>query len=172
MEKKVTSPLMAGLLISLILIVLDLIGGFTHLKYESWWGWMGGAIILIAIVVVCIAYANQKNNYVTFGNIFGYGFKASAVIAVIILVYSYLSMYLIFPETRDIVLDTARKQMEARGNLSEDQIDQAMEITKKFVNFSPIFGGVFTLIIGIIGSLLGGAFAKKKPVTPFDQPSA
>ena len=172
MEKKATSPLMAGLLISLILVVLDLIGGFTHLKYETWWGWIGGCVMFIAIILVCISYANQKNNYVTFGNVFGYGFKVSAVIAVIILVYSYLSVYLIFPETRDIVLDTTRKQMEARGNLSEDQIDQAMEMTKKFFGIGPIFGGIATLIIGTIGSLLGGAFAKKKQVTPFDQPNA
>jgi len=172
MEKKATSPLMAGLLISLILIVIDLVGGFTHLKYETWWGWIGGVVMLIAIIMFCISWANQKNNLVTFGNVFGYGFKASAVIAVIILIYSFLSMYVIFPETRDIIMDTTRKKMEAAGNLSEDQMDQALAMTKKFLVLGPIFGGIFTLIIGIIGGLLGGAFAKKKPITPFDQPNA
>ena len=62
--------------------------------------------------------------------------------------------------------------MEARGNLSEDQIDQAVEMTKKFLGIGPVIGGIFTLIIGVVGALLGGAFAKKKPVTPFDQPTA
>src|SRR5690349_13619846 len=157
MEKKATSPLMAGLLISLILIVIDLVGGFTHLKYETWWGWIGGVVMLIAIIMFCISWANQKNNLVTFGNVFGYGFKASAVIAVIILIYSFLSMYVIFPETSDIIMDTPRKKMEAAGNLSEDQMDQALAMTKKFLVLGPIFGGIFTLIIGIIGGLLGGA---------------
>src|SRR6516162_568061 len=131
MEKKATSPLMAGLLITLILIVLDLIGGFTHLKFETYWRWIPLCILFIAVILVCISYANQKNNYVTFGNVFGYGFKVSAVIAVIILLYSFISIYLIFPETKDIVLDQTRKQMEAQGSLSSDQVDQGVENVRK-----------------------------------------
>jgi preprotein translocase subunit SecF len=125
----------------------------------------------IALIVVCINYANQKSNYVTFGNVFGYGFKTTAIIALITVVYSLLSIYVIFPETRDLALEQSRKQMEQQGRLSEDQIDGALETVRKgfllIVLLSAIFG---TLIFGAISSVLGAAFAKKKPVTPFDQP--
>jgi hypothetical protein len=90
------------------------------------------------------------------------------VIAVIMLVYSFLSIYLIFPETRDIVFDQTRKKMEEKGNMSEDQIDTAVEMTKKFfVVGIVLFSLLGTLLFGTLASLLGGAFAKKKPISPF-----
>jgi ABC-type antimicrobial peptide transport system permease subunit len=85
-------------------------------------------------------------------------------------VYTLLSIYLIFPETRDVAIDEARKQMEKQGKMSDDQIDQAIEMTKKFFLPFAIGGSVIgTLIVGAIASLLGAAFAKKKPISPFDQ---
>ena len=173
MQKKVTSALTTALVISLILIVLDLVAGFTHIKFETWWRWIPTVVLCIALIWACINYANQKDNLVTFGNVWGFGFKTSAFVAVITLVYSFLSIYVIFPETRDLVIDESRKQMEAQGKLSEDQIDQALEMTRKFFVVGLVIGVVVgTLIAGALASLLGAAFAKKKPVTPFEQPRA
>jgi len=172
MEKKVTSPLMNGLLISLILIVLDLVGGFTHIKFETWWRWIPTIVMFVVIIWMCINYANQKNNYVTFGNVFKYGLIVSAILAGIMVVYSYISVYLIFPETIDVALDQTRKQLEAKGTMSDDQIQQGVEMTRKFFGVGIFFIAIFTFVFGLIASLLGAAFAKKKPVTPFDQPTA
>src|SRR5437868_12422509 len=133
MEKKVTSPLTKGLIIALILVVIDLFGWFTHINFESWWRWTTTLILCIAVIWACINYANQKDNLVTFGNVFGHGFKTSAVIAGIMFLYILLSIFVIFPEAKDLALDQARKQIEAKGNLSQDQIDQALEISKKFI---------------------------------------
>ena len=170
MENKVTSPLTKGLIISLVLIVMDLIGGFTHVKYEAWYRWLPTIVLCIGIIWACIHYANQMNNLVTFGNVFGHGFKASLLLAFIMLVYSLLSIYVIFPETRDIVLDESRKQMEKQEQMSEDQIDQAVEMTRKFFLVGVImFAFLGTLFAGTIASLLGGAFAKKKPISPNQQ---
>ena len=170
MEKKVTSPLVSGLIISLILAVLDLIGGFAHIKFEMWWRWVPLAIMCIALIWICINYSNQKDNYVTFGNVFGYGFKTSLVIALISVVYTLLSVYVIFPETRDMAIEESRKQMERQGKLTDDQMDTAIEMTRKFFLVGLMIGVIIgTIIAGALASLLGAAFAKKKPVTPFDQ---
>ena len=172
MEKKVTSHITAGLVVSLILIVLDLIAGFAGFKFAIWFRWIPTLILCIGIIVVCIYHSNQKNNYVTFGNVFAFGFKTSAVIACLMLIYTLLSLFVIFPETKDIAIDEARKQMESQGNLSEDQIDQPIGMTQKFFLPFAIGGTVIgTLIVGAISALLGAAFAKKKPVSPFDQPT-
>ena len=86
-EKKVMTHVQKGLLVSLILIIIDLavilrvlaeqagIPGRRMSCYDSrrLWG--------------CIHYANQMNNQVTFGNIFGYGFKLSIVVALIMIIY-------------------------------------------------------------------------------------
>jgi hypothetical protein len=170
MEKKVTSHITKGLVIALILFVLDIIAGFAHFKFATWWRWIPSIILLAAIIWACLNFAAQKNHDVTFGNIFGHGFKTSVVVACITIVFSLLSIFLIFPETKDVALEEARKQMEAKGTLSQDMIDQSLEITRKmFVPFAIIGVIVGSLIVGAIASLIGAAVAKKNPQTPFEK---
>ncbi len=171
-EKNATADLtlFEGVIITLLLVVLDLVAGFAHFKFATWYRWIPTCLLIIALIWACINYANQMNNLVSFGNVFAHGFKTTAVVTCLMLVYTLIALYLIFPETRDVAIEEARKQMEAKGNLSEEQIDQAIDMTKKFFLPFAIGGTVLgTLIIGCIASLLGAAFAKKKPVSPFDQ---
>jgi len=170
MEKKVTSHITKGLVIALILFVLDIIAGFAHFKFATWWRWIPSIILLAAIIWACLNFAAQKNHDVTFGNIFGHGFKTSVVVACITIVFSLLSIFLIFPETKDVALEEARKQMEAKGTLSQDMIDQSLEITRKmFVPFAIIGVIVGSVIVGAIASLIGAAVPKKNPQTPFEK---
>ncbi|HTQ63277.1 MAG TPA: DUF4199 domain-containing protein [Puia sp.] len=170
MEKKVTSHVTKGLIIALVLFVIDIIAGFAHFKFATWYRWLPLLIFLAAIIWACINFAAQKNHDVTFGNIFGHGFKTSVVVACITIIFTLLSIYLIFPETKDLALDEARKQMEAKGNLSQDVIDQSLEFTKKmFVPFA-IIGVIFVFLLGgAIASLIGAAIPKKNPQTPFEK---
>ena len=172
-ESKVTTPLTKGLIIALILIVLDIIAGFAGFKFESWYAWIPTLVLAIAIIWACISYANQMNNAVTFGNVFAHGFKTTAVITCIVIVYTILSIYVLFPDMKEVVLDKARQQMEKNPNVSEEMTDQAIEMTSRlFVPFA--IGGALlgNLITGALASLLGAAFAKKTPPTPFNNTNA
>jgi hypothetical protein len=54
--------------------------------------------------------------------------------------------------------------MEAKGNMSSEQIDQAISITRKFFMVFIIGGAiVFYLILGAIASLIGAGVTKKEP---------
>jgi hypothetical protein len=171
-EKKVMTHVTKGLLVSLILIVIGLAGYFTKLADQSWYSWISNAILCIAVIWGCISYAKQMNGQVTFGNVFSHGFKMSLVIAVILVVYVLLVMTVIFPEMKDKALEIARQKMEERNNLSDAQIEQGIEFTKKF--FLPLAIGATllgTIIFGTIAALIGAAVAKKTPVNPIDQMS-
>jgi hypothetical protein len=162
-----------GLLVSLILIVIGIAGYFTKLFEQSWFSWASNGILCIAVIWGCVTYANQMNGQVTFGNVFTHGFKMSVVIALILIVWVILAMTVLFPEMKDKSLEMARQRMEERGNLSDSQIEQGVEFTKKF--FIPFaIGGTLlgTLIFGTVASLIGAAVAKKKPVNPLDQMAA
>jgi small-conductance mechanosensitive channel len=170
MENKVMSHIIKGLIVSLILIVISIVGFFAGLAEKNWFSWVSNVVMFVAIIWGCIYYAAQLDGKVTFGNVFAHGFKMSVVIALIMVVYSLLAMNLIFPEMKEEALEMARQRMEEKGNLSDEQIDQAIEMTKKF--FVPFaIGGILliTLIFGAIASLAGAAMAKKKPVNPLDQ---
>src|SRR5664279_1472011 len=173
MEKKSSDYLGKGLMLSLILIVVDLIGGFAHLRFESWFKWLSTIIAAIAIIVFCIQFGKQRADAVTFGKVFGYGFKISLVVAVLMVVYSLISFYVIFPEIVDQILTKTRTDLQAAGKLTDDQIDTQVAMTKKFMQPIPLSIFVFlaTLFFNTIASLLGAAFTKKSEPDVFKDKS-
>jgi NADH:ubiquinone oxidoreductase subunit 6 (subunit J) len=171
-EKKVMTHIVKGLLVSLILIVLGIAGYLTGLYKEGWFSWTTYVIELIGIIIGCVSYANQMNGLVTFGNVFAHGFKMSVVIALILIVWFLLAITVIFPEMKERIFDMTRQRMEDNGKMSESQIDQAMDMTRKFFIPFAIAGTLLgTLICGAIASLIGAGIAKKKPINPLDQMS-
>jgi Protein of unknown function (DUF4199) len=163
MEKKSSDYLGKGLMLSLILIVVDLIGGFAQIRFETWFRWLPTIIAMVTIIVFCIQFGKREVDGVTFGQVFGYGFKISLIVGVIMVFYSLLSFSFIFPELTDQILTKTRTDLQATGKLTDDQIDNQVAITKKFLQ--PLWRSIFfflaTLFFNTIASLLGAAFAKK-----------
>lgn len=168
MEKKITTPVTKGLIIVLVLAALDIIAGFAGFRYEQWFNWLPLAIFFIGIIWACISYANQMNNAVTFGNVFGHGFKTTAVVTCLMIVYLLLSMYVIFPDTKEIAMQKTMEQLDKNPQMSDDMKEQSMEMMRKsFMLFAVLGSLFFYLVCGCIAALLGAAFAKKNPPTPF-----
>ena len=168
-ENKIMSPQIKGLLISLIVIVFSIAGYFTGLSYTGWYPWVINLVLLIAIIVACVVFANQKEGYVTFGKVFLHGFITTVVITLVLLVYTVLAFTVLFPDMREKIFEMQIAAMEKQG-LDSDKIEQASGMMKKFfwpftIGFT-IFG---TLIWGAISSLIGAAVAKKKKFNPLDQ---
>ncbi|MBX9781564.1 MAG: DUF4199 domain-containing protein [Chitinophagaceae bacterium] len=171
MEPKITQPWMKGIMISLAFIALSLVFQFTDLSQNKYVQWTNSLLLIAAIAWASYNYAQQKQGNVTFGNIFSHGFKTTAALTAILVVYTFISIKFLFPELVEKSLEEARKQMEKGGNLSESDIEKGLEMTKKF--FLPFAVGgslVVYLILGTIGSLIGSAISKKNPnPTPFEQ---
>ncbi|HNP24023.1 MAG TPA: DUF4199 domain-containing protein [Panacibacter sp.] len=171
MEQKVVTPVQKGLLISLVLIVFGLAVYFTGQTTNKSLNSIQYILLFGGIVWSCHYYAKQMNGNVTFGNVFAHGFKTSAFVAALTAVYSFVAVKFLFPDMMEMGINEARKQMQSQNNLSEEQIDQALEITRKF--FVPIVIGSILLmfaLIGAIASLVGAGIAKKNPKDPFAQP--
>lgn len=171
MEQKVVPPWTKGLIISLILIVFSLVLYFTGQSQNKSLGWIQFVIIIVSLIVACNMYAKQRDGNVTFGNVFAHGFKTTATIIVIMVVYTVIAFKLLFPEMIDVVMNQAQADMEKKGNMSDEQISQGIAMGKKF--FVPFaIGGIILMfgIIGAISSLIGAAVAKKNPnYTPLEQ---
>jgi hypothetical protein len=170
MENKITPPWLKGLLISLILIVIGLIIYFAGQAQNKSLGWIQFCIMIAAIIWACTNYAKQMQGNVTFGNVFAHGFKVTAAIAAITAVYAFLAFKFIYPEMIDASIEEARKNMEAKGNMSDDQIKQGLDMMRKF--FMPFaIGGmlIMSAILGAVASLIGAAVAKKNPNPTLEQ---
>ncbi len=170
MEKKLTSPAVKGVIISLILIVLSLIIQFLNLTKNRGFSSIQFVILIGGLIWSAISFSKQMNANVTFGNVFTHAFKTAAAVTAIMVVYTIISIKFINPEIVDMALQEARTGMEGK-NMSDDQIDKAINFTRKF--FVPLTaGGVLLsfLILGVIGALIGAAVSKKNPQqSPFVQ---
>jgi hypothetical protein len=169
MEQKVTTPVVKGLILSLILIVFGVALHLTGQSMNKGINSLQYIIIIGGIIWACISYAKQMNHNVTFGNVFAHGFKTTSVVTVIMVIYTVLAITVLFPEMKQMAMDQATAEME-KGNMPEEQMEQAISITQKF--FVPFaIGGVLLafMFLGCISSLIGAAVAKKNPRDPFVQ---
>jgi hypothetical protein len=167
MENQVTSHIVKGVILSAISIVFAIIVYVFNLYEMSLLSYLNYAVFLGGLIYGAILFSNQNNNNVTFGNIFAHGFKTTAVVIVITSIYTILSFKVLFPDMLDKVLEISRKKMAENPKMTDEMIEQAMTMTKKF--FIPFaLGGTIigTGILGAIGAAIGAGVAKKNP-NPF-----
>ena len=168
MEQKVTSPTTKGLIIALALVVLSLIVQFTGSEQTIWGRWLGIVILCAGVIWACISYGQQMNGNVTFGNVFAHGFKTSAVVTVLSILFMVIIL-LVMPDIKEKGMEAARAEMEKNPNMTESQIEQGVAMASKFFYVFLIAGILFGyLIIGLIASLIGAGVTKKTPKTPFE----
>ena len=170
METKPATPAAKGALIALVLILLALTIYFAgqignrNLRYIQY------AVVFVGILLSSVYYAKQMDGNVTFGNIFAEGFKTTAVVIVLLSLYTIISMKLIFPEMIVKILDAGRQEAQAQGKESIDEFEKNYATMKDFM--VPITIGFTILSIGITGavaSTIGAALARKKPNNSFAQ---
>ena len=158
-----TSTITKGLIIGLIMIASGLAIYFSGMSLNSPLRWVTYCIFLIGIIVSIMQYGKEVNHNATFGNYFAHGFKISATVTIIMIIYIIIFVSL-FPEMKEKALDEARKAIDERGNVSDDQKTQALEMTKKLFTVFLIAGTlIYNLIVGVIASLIGAALTKKDP---------
>jgi hypothetical protein len=168
-EKKPVSHIVAGLTIAAILVVYSILLNYMDLSQNQSMGWLSYIILIGGLILFINLYGKAKNNQVTFGNLFSYGFKATAIITLIMIAFIII-FFMAFPEFKDKIVDAAREGMEKQGKMTDDQIDQGIEMFERnFILFSAGGALFMYLLLGAIGSLIGAAITKKQPRNPFDQ---
>ena len=171
METKIVQPWMKGLILGLITTTYGIALYLMDLWQNKSLGYVSYVVILGGIIWSCIYYAQQMNGNVTFGNVFAHGFKVTASLIVITVVFTFLEVKIIFPEMVDKIIDIAAKDMDKNKNLNESQINSALDMTRKFM-IPFMIGGIILGygIFGAISSAIGAGIAKKNPnPTPFEQ---
>lgn len=168
--KKPITHVVAGLLIAGIVIIISLVTMmFTRNTSSPGSGWLTYGVIIIGLIFTINAYAKSKDNFVSFGELFSYGFKATAVYTVIFIGFLLL-VSLMFPDFKTSAIEAMRTQIENQGAYTDEQAEQAIALTEKYFWVFAIGGSMLGfVVVGAIGSLLGAAIAKKRPQNPFEQ---
>lgn len=167
MENKITSHIVKGLILSAISIVFAVVMYVFNLYEKTYISWISQAVIFGGVIYSAILFANESNHNVTFGNVFAHGFKTTAVIIAITSLYTILATKFLFPDMVDMIISITRKELEKNPQMTDEMIEQATSMTKKFFLPFALGGAILgTGFIGAIASLIGAAVAKKNP-NPF-----
>ena len=165
MEQTVTTATTKGIVIALILIVIALATYFLDFNTSSTLQYISYAIFIAGIIWSVNYYGKQIDHNATFGNYFAHGFKVAALVTAIMIIYLIIFVNL-FPDIKEKGMEAARKSMEAKGKLSQEQITQALTFTKKFFMVFVIGSTLIGyLIFGALASLIGAGITKKNPHT-------
>ena len=107
-------------------------------------------------------YKDNNQGFMRFGEGVGIGTILSAVVGALTAIFTYVYMNIVDPEVVGRMMEKAREDMEARGNLSDDQIDQGMAMAGKFMNGPIMLAGVVlgTVFFGVLLALIVSAFIK------------
>lgn len=168
-SKKPISHIAAGLIIAGVLIVLSICLHFADVQQTGALAWISYLIMIGGLIAFINLYGNAMNNQVSFGNLFSYGFKTTAVMTVIMILFTVI-FFLIFPEIKEKLFETTRQKMEERQNMTTDDIEKAMSFWRRMFWVLTIGSSLLMYaIVGAIGSVIGAAITKKKRINPVDQ---
>lgn len=119
--------------------------------------------ILVGGIVLAMNYFKQQNQgFMSFGQGVGIGAVSSAVVGLMSGIFAYVYMTFIDPEMLGRITDKIRTDMETRGGMTDEQIDQAVTMSGKFMNGPFMVGAALlgTILLGVLLSLVISAFIK------------
>ncbi len=170
-EKKSVSHFIAGLIIAAILIVYSMFLTFMDLTGNQSLSYISMVLLIVGIIFFVNQFGKSVDHTATFGQLFSYGFKATAIATLVVIAFQVI-FFFIFPEYKEKIIDISREQMLKQGQVPDAQVEQALEMVRKFFWVGLIGGSLlFNLISGAIASLIGAGITKKIPQTPFQQQS-
>jgi len=150
-----------GILAGLVMIIISFILNISELD-QSPARWLTSVILVAAIVLAQLFFKQQNGGFLNYGQGLGIGSVVAAVAGVLSALYSYIHVNFIDPDFAGRILEKTRADMEAKGTLSDEQIEQGLVWTAKFLNgpLLIITVVVFTLLIGFLASLIISAIIK------------
>lgn len=172
MEVKKASPSQPALkwaLINLIAsIVITYAFQFLDLDPNSSLKYLSFLPFLAFLFLSQKEYKDQLGGYLTYGEGFLSGFLYAIFTGIFIAIFTYVYYTMLSPDMVTKIMDASQKKMTEDGKLSQDQIDAAMSMTRKYFAVFAVVGVVFIYILfGTIVSLISAAVMKNER-SPFD----
>lgn len=146
----------AMILVALLLYTFDLNGAS--------WAQYGSMLVLFAgIIVGTIAFRDKCNQgFLSYGRSLGSGVLISLGAGILLAIYTYLFLAFFDPAQIMQMAQVAEEKLMEQG-LSDEQIDQALSMTKMFMTPASIaVTSIFSMLLwGTLFSLLASIFVKK-----------
>ena len=155
-----------GLIIGGISIAISLIlwATISDIGFRDKFGYVTWLLIAFLYHYYTKSYReNSLNGAITYGKAFTYMFYITIVTSLLSIVYAYALFTVLDPGMIDVIKEQAAEKMYQNPGLTEEQIEQAIEMQSMWVNpavmtITAFFGSLF---FGTILSLVVAIFVKK-----------
>ena len=160
----ISSALVFGLITGAAGIVYHLVMYLANLYLNQYVSWLGYLVVAAGMVYGTLEYRKkQSGGFLTYGKAFSSCFWIGLFAGILSTVYFFIFINFIHPGMVNEIIDQARAQMLEKGQMSEDQIEQALAMQQKFM--SPLMMALWGLFAyAIMSAILGlilGIFLKK-----------
>jgi hypothetical protein len=136
-----------GLLVGLISVVFSLILFLTQQNTNTALGWISYVILIVGIVLAYREFKRSNSGFMSYGQGLGIGTLIGTVTGVLSAIFVYIYIAFVDSDLLERTRETQILEMERR-NMSDEQIDQAMEMT------AGLFGPGFMALTALIGTIV------------------
>jgi hypothetical protein len=153
-----------GLITGGVMIVFNLILFISNLYMNQSLGYIGYLFRLGGMVWGTLEYRKKlQNGFMTYGEAFSSCFLIGLFAGILGVVYIVIFAKFINPGFINEIVEQARIKMQAKNNLTEDQIETALDYTRKFTTpvWLAIFGLLGSAFMSVVLGLLTAIFLKK-----------
>ena len=156
-----------GVLLGVVSVVFGLMLFSMDMHYDQGWAIRGInlALTVVAIIFGVSQFRKANEGFLTISQALKLGAGIAVVAGIIGLIYFFLLSNVIEPDYMDKMYEIGKeKAMTDNPKLTEEQIDQGIEMQKSFAwLFYPI-GLIINIVIGlVIGLIVGLIMKKQKP---------
>ena len=150
-----------GLIVGLISVIISF-GLYATGQEQGPLRWLSSLVLIGGLVMAMRQFKQMNGGYMSFGQGLGIGTLVSAVTGVLSAIFVYVYMSFVDTGAIERMMDKARSDMEARGGLSDEQMEQGLAMTGKFMTAPALTISVLigSIIIGFIISLVVSAILK------------
>jgi len=158
-----------GLYFGVILVAFSVLSWALNMMMESYLTYINYIVMIACLYFFAKKYRDEHaGGYITYGKALKFNALTLVFTSFIVGFYTFIFFKFIEPTMIEKILEKTRDVMiEKNADLTEEQIDIALAMQKKFMTpllmfISSIFG---TYLMGIIFSLVTSIFVKKKDNT-------
>ncbi|QIX60604.1 DUF4199 domain-containing protein [Hymenobacter lutimineralis] len=152
-----------GLITGLVTVIYSFVLMATGLEQQAALGFVTFAILIGGIVMAHRYYKQHNGGFMSYGQGLGIATVAGAVIGALSGIFRYVYVNFIDSGYTQKALDIARAKLEADGNMSDEQVETAMQWTAKMMPTGPlsiVWGILATAFFAFLLSLIISAITK------------
>jgi len=150
-----------ALISMLIAIVITYAIQFSNLDINSPVKYIGYIPFFACLFLTQKEFRDELGGYLTFNQGFSAGFRYSVFNGLLMALFTYLYITILSPDYYARSLEKLPALWAEKG-MTQEQIDKAMEMTKKFSGIGgAFFIAIGNAIVGAVVSLIGAAIFKK-----------